>query len=122
MEVSLAVKIHLYTISPAIFIGLYLLLGKKGTRLHIGLGFLWCFLMIVSAISTFFITGYDTFHFLHFLAFFSVVGIVIGWIGIYKKRKRMHFVGMLSSYAGSVIAGYFAVMTPGRYTYQLIFG
>ena len=56
LTAPLAIQFHVATVFPAAFLGALLLVGPKGSRWHKRLGRLWIGLMVVSALSTFFIS------------------------------------------------------------------
>ncbi len=55
LDASFAVQFHVCTVIPAAFLGAYVLMTRKGTARHKRLGRIWVALMILTAISTFFI-------------------------------------------------------------------
>lgn len=120
--------VHLATVFPAFLIGSFLLLRRKGTRIHKMLGKLFMGLMLFTATVTLFMpaqvgpTILKHFGFIHIfsaLVFFSVPQALLA---IRRKDVRVHRNNMVGLYAGGlVIAGGFALM-PGRLIFQTLFG
>lgn len=109
-----ALFIHVGTVIPALFLGVPVLLMKKGTKLHKLLGRIWGMLMITTAISSFWLQGLvGSIGPIHI---FSVVTLFSIPQGIYYARKgniAAHQRAMTGPYIGLVIAGLFSFM-PGR--------
>jgi uncharacterized membrane protein len=117
-----ALAIHVGTVVPALFLGAPVLLMKKGTRLHKLLGRIWATLMIVTAISSFWLQGMvGSIGPIHI---FSVVTLVsIPW-AIYNARIgniAAHQRAMTGPYIGLIIAGLFSFV-PGRMMANLVAG
>jgi uncharacterized membrane protein len=116
-----ALMIHVGTVIPALFLGAPVLLMKKGTKIHKLLGRIWATLMMVTALSSFWLQGLvGTIGPIHI---FSVVTLVSIPRGIYYARIG-NFVGhqraMTGPYIGLLVAGLFAFI-PGRMFGQLAF-
>ncbi|MEO0636439.1 MAG: DUF2306 domain-containing protein, partial [Pseudomonadota bacterium] len=113
-EMTPAIWIHLCTIVPALVIGAYVLWRRKGDRIHKLLGRLWVGLMVVAAISSFWIMeirdGFSPIHALSAYTLFSVTaGVWVIRTGDNRVRAiRLHRNFMQSLYAtGILIAGGF---------------
>ncbi len=126
-RLSIAIIIHLSTVVPAIPMGAYILWRKKGDALHKAMGRVWAILMIVTAISSFWIgrpgtglggTGYS---FIHIFSIVTLVSIPLGIWAIRKGDVVGHYRAMQGPYIGLLIAGLFAFL-PGRILGSLIFG
>ena len=121
---DVALATHLATVIPAIPLGAYVILSKKGGARHKLLGKIWLTLMFVTAIATIFIRNinhgnFSWIHLFTLLSFVAVPKAIItarqGKIELHKKHLRNFFVGAL------VIAGLTA-FTPGRTMWQWAFG
>lgn len=121
---DVAVLAHLSTVIPALVLGLYLLLTRKGTPLHKALGKLWLALMVTAALSALFIRqlNHGQFSLIHL---FVPLTLIVAWRAIASARAgnirahRRHVVGM---YLGAlIIPGIFAMM-PGRLMGAWLFG
>jgi uncharacterized membrane protein len=124
----LPVILHLATVLPAIPLGIYILLNRKGTRLHKMLGRTWMGLMFFTGIVTLFIHsinqtdayfGLSPIHFFSFLTLWSVP------VSIYHARQgniarhRSAVTGLFIG--GLVVAGGFTFL-PGRFMWLWLFG
>ena len=61
----LAIAIHVATVLPAVPLGAYLLLTRKGTKRHKQLGKVWVGLMVATATAAIFIKSGGSFSFIH---------------------------------------------------------
>ncbi|MGJ8536298.1 MAG: DUF2306 domain-containing protein [Parasphingopyxis sp.] len=116
-NLSLAVVIHLATVVPAVPLGGYVLLRRKGDSLHRILGRVWVVLMLVTAISSFWLS-------LSFIHIFSVLVLVSVPLSLWRISKGDvigHRRSMEGMYIGLVVAGAFAFI-PGRLLGTLLFG
>lgn len=121
---DVALTVHLATVIPAIPLGAYVILSRKGGTRHKLLGKIWLSLMFVTAIATFFIRNVNDgqlswIHLFTLLTFVSVPMAIVtarqGKIEAHKKHVRNFFIGAL------VIAGLTA-FAPGRTMWQWAFG
>ena len=125
-QMTLPLIIHIATVIPAVPLGGYVLLRKKGDKMHKLLGKIWAMLMMVTAISSFGLGSLGTGLFglgLSFIHIFSVVTLISIPMAIWRIRVgdvRGHFHAMQGPYIGLIIAGLFAFM-PGRLMGSLIF-
>lgn len=120
----LPLQIHLYAAVAAFVVGLYQLIGPKGKTPHRLLGWLWVVLILITAISSFFLTGLngDAYSFIHLLSGWTVV---VAPMLVYAARthniKRHRNIAMGLFMGGLVVAGLFAFI-PGRLLWQVFFG
>ena len=121
---DVALATHLITVIPAIPLGTYVILSRKGGARHKLLGKIWLSLMFITAISTVFIRNvndgqFSWIHLFTLLTFVAVPQAIIsarqGQIEAHKKHLRNFFIGAL------VIAGLTA-FAPGRTMWQWAFG
>ena len=115
------IYIHLLAVIPAIFLGAINLLIEKGTLLHKRIGKVWAVLMLITAISSLFIMPTGSFTWLHLFSILVIVYVPVGVSSIRKGHTRRHFGCMFGAYIGTVISAYFAVVTPGRFLYGVLF-
>lgn len=113
---DLAVAWHLASVLPAIPLGLYILLTRKGGGRHRLLGRIWMALMTSTAISALFIRhlNHGSFSWIHL---FVPVTLIAAWLAIAAARTgnipqhRRRLVGMFLG--ALVVPGLFA-FAPGR--------
>ena len=119
-----AILIHLATVIPALPLGLYLLLARKGTATHKALGKLWLALMVTTALAALFIRtlNHGQFSFIHIFVPLTLIG---AWRVIHTARTgkiSAHRRQILSLYLGAlIIPGIFA-MLPTRLMGAWLFG
>lgn len=119
-----AVQIHLPTVTAAFVIGTWMMIRPKGTRPHKALGRSYIALMMVSALSTFWIRGigHGAFSFLHLLSIFVLLALPFAWMMARHGRMAAHRYTMIGVYLGGIwIAGLFTVL-PGRLLHRAMFG
>lgn len=119
--------LHLATVVPAFFIGSYLFLNRKGTPGHRLLGRAYMSLMMVTAITTLFMSAHvgptlwGHFGFIHLfslLVFYSVPTALLAARAGNVKKHRYEMVGLYIG--GILIAGSFA-FSPGRLLHEWLF-
>lgn len=121
---DVAVLIHLGSVLPALPLGLYVLLARKGDARHRMLGKVWAVLMVVAALSALALRdlNHGQFSFIHIFVPVTLIGL---WRAIAAARAGKidtHRKVMVSLYlAGLIGAGSFAFM-PGRVMGTWLFG
>ncbi|MBJ6134169.1 DUF2306 domain-containing protein [Ochrobactrum sp. Q0168] len=124
LHAPLAVQLHVATVIPAALLGAFILLRRKGTRLHKYFGRIWMALMVVTAMTSFFIHqinlfwGFSPIHILSVLVIAGCIRSVIAArqdeIGLHRKIVRQVY------FLGIVGAGLFAFL-PGRIMHAVAF-
>ena len=123
LSAELPLQIHVIGALSAFLIGLVLFLAPKGFRLHKTLGWAWVAAMIVTAVSSFFLTGIiqDSFSPIHALSAWVMIGLPFGIAAIKRGNVRKHRKAMTDMYMGGmVIAGMFSFL-PGRTMWAIFF-
>jgi uncharacterized membrane protein len=124
LNASPAIQFHVATVVPAALIGGIMLLMRKGTSLHRMAGRLWIALMVLTALSSFFIHeinlvgGFSPIHILSVVVLVSAAEVV-------RSARRRDFVRhqrlVKSLYFGAIgIAGLFTLL-PGRIMHEVVF-
>ena len=121
-ELSLAIQIHLFTVIPAILLGIVNLSMKKGTSIHKLIGSIWVLLMLVAAIVSFWIRSEGGYSWIHILSVITITNVILGFIAIKRGNLKMHIGCISGAFMGALVAGMFAVVYPGRFIYTQIFG
>ena len=124
LALSLPIQIHLVAAVLSVGLGPFVLLARKRSPLHRGLGFTGVTAMVVTAVSSFWIhspkiPGVHGFSAIHMLSVVTLLILARGLWAVMHGRIRQHRRSMLFTYAGLVIAGGFAFM-PDRFLGQLI--
>ena len=121
----LPVQIHAYAALAAFVLGAVQLARTKGTTSHRGLGYVWVALMLVVALSSFWIHElrlWGPWSPIHLLSIFTLAMLPYGIAMARGHRVRGHKLTMLGLFGGAlVIAGIFT-LAPGRVMYRVVFG
>lgn len=119
---EVALYIHLFTVIPAVPLGAFVLWGRKGGRTHRLLGRIWGALMMVTALSTFWLQSLSGgWSFIHLFSVLTLVSIPLAVWNARRGNIRAHRSAMRGVYAGLISAGLLA-MVPGRTLGTLLFG
>ncbi|WP_350284231.1 DUF2306 domain-containing protein [uncultured Croceitalea sp.] len=118
---------HLATVVPCIFLGAYLLLVRKGTKIHRALGKVYMVLMLITAFITLFMPALvgpqflNHFGWIHLFSVLTLWTVPTAYTAIRKGNVKAHQRKMLLLFFGAiVIAGGFT-LAPGRYLNELFF-
>lgn len=112
--------IHLAAALLALLAGSVVLVRRKGTASHKVMGWCWVMLMLVAALTSFFIQARGHLSLIHVLSVVVLVAVPAAILNIRKGRRRGHAIGMVSAFAGLVIAGLFTLL-PYRMLGKLLF-
>jgi uncharacterized membrane protein len=118
-----ALAVHLATVIPAIPLGAYVLLTKKGGKRHKTLGYIWLSLMLVTAIATIFIRNVNdgAFSWIHLFTLLTFTAIPRAILSARRRDFAAHRRHLLQFFGGALlIAGAFT-FTPGRTMWQWVF-
>jgi uncharacterized membrane protein len=121
----LPIQIHAYAALAAFALGLVQLARTKGTGGHRALGYTWVGLMLIVAVSSFWIHDLGVWGPWSPIHLLSILTLVMLPLGLWYARRhvvRGHKLTMLGIFAGAlVIAGIFT-LAPGRIMYRVVFG
>jgi uncharacterized membrane protein len=124
LDAPLAIQIHVAAVVPAALLGPYMFWARKGTPLHRLLGRVWLGLMVVAALSSFFIQTINLFlgfSPIHILSAYVLFG---SWSAIRAARAgriRKHRLNVIGLYVGGIlVAGGFTLL-PGRVMHEVFF-
>jgi uncharacterized membrane protein len=119
---EVALPVHLVCALVALPLGAFVLWRPKGTASHKALGRTWAVLMLVIAISSYWLrTLSGGFSLIHLLSVLTLVSIPFGIYQARHRNIRGHLRTMRGVYIGLVVAGVFA-MAPERTLGELLFG
>lgn len=117
-----AIWIHLSAALAALALGASVFLARKGTLLHRVSGRVWAGLMLVAAISSFWIRGNGSYSWIHLLSIVTVVLLAGVVYAAMSGHIRRHRAGVIALYSGSLVtAGLFALL-PGRLLGKMVWG
>ncbi len=124
LEAPGIIQIHVAGALLAFVIGMVLLFAPKGFRLHKALGWSWVIAMIITAISSFYITGMNgsDLSIIHGLSAWVLIGLPFGIMAIRRRDVKRHRRMMTGMYlAGMGVAGLLSFL-PSRLMFSLIAG
>ncbi|MEN5362267.1 DUF2306 domain-containing protein [Brevundimonas intermedia] len=122
-----AIQIHVAAALTALAIGIVLLIGVKGNRLHRTLGWTWVLAMATTAVSSFFIHrlnpgGPGGFSLIHLLSGWTVIALPMAVHAARRHRIADHRRAMTGMFIGGlIVAGAFTFL-PGRLMWAMFFG
>ena len=122
-----AIQIHVAAALTALVIGIVLLIGVKGNRLHRTLGWTWVLAMATTAVSSFFIHrlnpgGPGGFSLIHLLSGWTVIALPMAVHAARRHRIADHRRAMTGMFVGGlIVAGAFTFL-PGRLMWAIFFG
>lgn len=124
-EASLPIKIHMIAAIGAFVLGAVVLWKKKGGKTHKFNGRIWVALMMVTALSGFFIHEIKMIgHFspIHLFSVLTPISLIYAIMQVRKGDIKGHVQTMRATYVGGMLfAGGFTFF-PGRLNYQIFFG
>ena len=119
------VQIHAFVAMAAFVFGVVQLAAPKGTIPHRTVGWTWVVLMVLIAVSSFWIHGFriiGPFSPIHLLSIFTLVMLPLAVLHARRHRVERHRKAMTSIFVGAmVIAGLFTLL-PGRIMHDVVFG
>lgn len=117
LQAHLVIQIHASTAIFAFFLGLYLLIARKGDSRHKLLGKIWIGLMVLSAVSALAISEIKTWGYfspIHLLVIFTLWGAYEAVRDARAGKIMAHKKGIMSLYAGALIGAGLFTFLPGR--------
>ena len=123
LDASPAIQFHVLTVVPAALIGGVMLILRKGSFVHRMSGRVWIVLMVLTALSSFFIHEIDLFYGFSPIHILSVV-VLVSAVEVIRSARRRDFARhrqvVRSLYFGGIgIAGLFTLL-PGRLMHDML--
>ncbi len=119
------IQLHAYAALAAFALGIVQLAAPKGTIPHRALGYLWVSLMLIVAVSAFWIHEirlWGPWSPIHLLAIYTLAMLPLGLYFARGHNVRGHQRTMLGLFFGAlIIAGAFTLV-PGRIMHKVVFG
>ena len=119
-----AIQVHATAACAAFVLGLAQLALPKGVTLHRIMGWSWVAIMVVVAVSSFWIREikvWGDWSPIHLLSIFALIMLPLGVAYARRHVVRGHKITMISIFAGAlVIAGIFTFV-PGRIMHAIVF-
>lgn len=123
LTIPLVLKAHILGAVSSFFIGIVLLQGVKGRTVHRVLGYGWVGTMTVTAVSSFFLVGFNgnSYSPIHLLSGWTVIVLPMALAAARRRDIRNHARGMTGMFVGGMlVAGLFSFL-PGRFMWHLFF-
>lgn len=123
-EQAPVLQLHIAAATLALVIGVVLLAGIKGNRLHRTLGWTWAAAMATVAVSSFFIRDMNdgAFSLIHLLSGWTLIVLPMGLYAARRHEVARHRGRMTGLFVGALlIAGLFTFM-PGRLMWRVFLG
>ncbi len=124
LSASPAIHIHVVAVVTSALLGAYVLLRRKGTRLHRMLGKIWLLLMAVGAFSSFFIHELNVFHGfspIHLLSVFVLYSCVQAIVAARRHDIARHRRVVLGLYFGGIGGAGAFTLLPHRIMNAVVF-
>jgi uncharacterized membrane protein len=125
LDAPFAIQLHAAAALAAFALGVMQLVRVKGTASHRALGYTWVGLMLIVALSSFWIHDmriWGPWSPIHLLSILTLAMLPLAIYFARVHRVRGHKLTMLGLFSGAlVIAGIFTLL-PGRIMYQVVFG
>jgi uncharacterized membrane protein len=125
LDAAPAIPVHAFAAMAAFVLGVVQLAAPKGTLPHRTIGWIWVLLMLLVAISSFWIHTIrlvGPWSPIHLLSIFVLVTVPLGVWRAHRHRVADHRRIMISAFSGAlVIAGLFTLL-PGRIMHAVVFG
>ena len=119
------IPIHAFAAMAAFVLGVVQFARRKGTFSHRTFGWIWVVLMLIVAITSFWISEiklWGPWSPIHLLSIFTLINLPIAVLMARRHNVRAHRGWMIGLFGGAlVIAGIFTLI-PGRIMHGVIFG
>ncbi|MFZ5746027.1 MAG: DUF2306 domain-containing protein [Pseudomonadota bacterium] len=121
---EVAVIVHIAAVLPAVPLGLYILLTRKGGARHRLLGRVWMLLMLTTALSALFIRhiNHGQFSWIHLFVPLAIVTMVRAIAAARQGRIGDHKRHMAGMYLGALILPGLFTFLPGRLMWMWLVG
>lgn len=119
-----ALLLHLSTVIPAIPLGLYIFLTRKGGARHKLLGKIWLGLMGTTAVATLFVRNMESggFSFIHIFSLLTLIAIPRAIITARRGQIARHKSHLLGVFTGALLVAGAISFAPGRTMWIWAFG
>ena len=124
LDAPVAIQIHVAAVIPAALIGPYMFWARKGTPVHRLVGKVWLGLMIIVALSSFFIHEINLFMGfspIHLISAYVLVGAWLAYRSARQHRIVAHKRQVLGLYLGGIVGAGVFTLLPGRIMNKVVF-
>jgi uncharacterized membrane protein len=119
------IQVHTFFALAAFILGLFQLIGVKGTHRHRMIGYIWSVSMLIVAGTSIFITvinGPGHYSLIHLFTILVLITLPLALLNARRGNIKAHRRGMMGLFFGAlVIAGAFTLV-PGRLLHAVLFG
>lgn len=125
LEAPFAIQLHAYAALSAFALGVVQLSRVKGTSQHRALGYTWVGLMLIVAISSFWIHDlrvWGPWSPIHLLSIMVLGMLPLAIYYARAHRVRGHKLTMLGLFSGALIIAGLFTLAPGRIMHRVVFG
>ena len=125
LDAAPGIPLHAFAAMGAFVLGIVQLAAPKGTLPHRTIGWIWAGLMLIVAVSSFWIHQIrlvGPWSPIHLLSILTLATVPLGLWAAHRHRVAVHRFFMISIFSGAlVIAGLFTLL-PGRIMHSVVFG
>lgn len=125
LDAAPAIQVHAFAAMAAFALGLVQLTAPKGTLPHRTLGYIWIALMVVIAVTAFWIHElrvWGPWSPIHLLAIYTLVMLPLAVMHARHRRVVKHRNAMISIFLGALLIAGFFTFLPGRIMHAVAFG
>jgi len=113
-----AIQLHVVSVLTAAALGIWMLVQPKGTPAHRVTGRIWMAIMVIAALSSFFITTkapvIGPFGIIHGLSVIVLVLVALAILSARAGRIRAHRRIVIGLYVGAILGAGSGALMPGR--------
>ena len=120
-----AIQLHAFTAMAAFALGAIQLSAPKGTLPHRTAGWIWVALMVIVAVSSFFIHDlrvWDAWSPIHLLSVFTLAMLPLAVMHARRHRVDRHRRAMTAIFVGALVIASVFTLAPGRIMHAVVFG
>ena len=123
IESGIAIQIHVAAALTTLAIGVYLMMARKGLRLHRIFGWAWVICMALTAGSSFFImTLFENFWSpIHALSAWTLIGLPVAIAAVKRRDVKKHRREMTNLFVGGMLVAGLFTLLPGRMMWHIFF-
>ena len=121
----LPIQLHAYAAMAAFVLGVVQLAGVKGTTRHRALGYTWAGLMLIVAVSSFWVHElqlWGPWSPIHLLSIFTLAMLPLGVWRARTHAVQAHRFTMIGLFCGALLIAGFFTLAPGRIMSRVLFG
>jgi uncharacterized membrane protein len=125
LNASFAIQLHAFAAMGAFALGIVQFARRKGTFSHRTFGWIWVSLMLVVAVSSFWIHDIRVWGIwspIHLLSIVTLVNLPLAVLMARRHRVRAHRYWMISIFAGALLIAGIFTFVPGRIMHSVLFG